>query len=666
MQRGVRYGAIGAGVVAALALVIVLFPWDVLRGPLAAHLSHRLERPVRIAGPLTVHLGFPTRVQVDDLSIGNAAWSDLQPMANARSIVLTFRLRSLFRGTPDTVQLVAPDIVLEKNASGVPNWRFRADGPSEAPKFGTLTVDGGTLRYRDPALRGDLSVAVQSTVREPGSPPALRFDGRGTLRGDRFTIEGEGHGASELREVGDPYQLSFVMHAGSTQIAFDGTVVPASPEDLRGALHLRGPDLSQLYPIVPSPLPWTPPYDLAGDLVHENNRWDFQNIKGTVGSSDLAGNFNIDRSRSRPRPLTTANLSSRKLDYKDLGGFVGLPPGEPERKANTPAQRQESEKRARSTHVLPDRPFDLAKLRDHDVDLEFRGTSVKWNALPLDNLTTHMTLNSGVMRFEPLDFGVADGHVVSHLTLDVTRRHPVAEGTLEIRRVELKRIFPRLASPNGSAGRFGGRARFRATGNSVADMFAGLSGDAAIAMRGGEASTLRLVLTNLDLARAASLLITGDQTAEIRCAVAALHAKDGTLVTDVMVIDTSAELIRGKGSVDFAREQYDLELAADSKQPSLVALRGPVMITGTFQAPIVKPAIGQAIARVGAAVGLGLLAPPLALLPLIDVGDAPDADCRALYAEAKIASDPTAGASDAPKPARAPRKPAAGQVARSQ
>jgi len=310
-------------------------------------------------------------------------------------------------------------------------------------------------------------------------------------------------------------------------------------------------------------------------------------------------------------------------------------------------------------------PFDLAKLRDHDVDLEFRGTSVKWNALPLDNLTTHMTLGSGVMRFEPLDFGVADGHVVSHLTLDVTKRQPLAEGTLEIRRVELKRIFPKLASPNGSAGRFGGRARFRATGDSVAGMFAGVSGEAAIAMRGGEASTLRLVLTNLDLARAASLLITGDQTAEIRCAVAALHAKDGTLVPDVMVIDTSAELIRGKGSVDFAREQYDLELAADSKQPSLVALRGPVMITGTFKAPIVKPAIGQAIARVGAAVGLGLLAPPLALLPLIDVGDAPDADCRALYAEAKIASDPTARASDARKPTRATRKPA-GQVARSQ
>ena len=29
-------------------------------------------------------------------------------------------------------------------------------------------------------------------------------------------------------------------------------------------------------------------------------------------------------------------------------------------------------------------------------------------------------------------------------------------------------------------------------------------------------------------------------------------------------------------------------------------------------------------------------APPLALLPLIDLGDAPDADCRALYAKTRV------------------------------
>jgi hypothetical protein len=39
--------------------------------------------------------------------------------------------------------------------------------------------------------------------------------------------------------------------------------------------------------------------------------------------------------------------------------------------------------------------------------------------------------------------------------------------------------------------------------------------------------------------------------------------------------------------------------------------------------------------RIGAAIGLGAIAPPLALLPLIDFGGAPDADCRSLMQEAR-------------------------------
>ena len=38
----------------------------------------------------------------------------------------------------------------------------------------------------------------------------------------------------------------------------------------------------------------------------------------------------------------------------------------------------------------------------------------------------------------------------------------------------------------------------------------------------------------------------------------------------------------------------------------------------------------------GAAIGLGAIAPPLALLPLIDFGGAPDADCRNLVQEARM------------------------------
>ena len=647
--RARRATLIGLAVVTILVLVVVFFPWNLLRGTVASIASERLNRPVTI-GRLAVNLGFTTRAQLDGVTLGNAAWSKTQPMGTFPSIVFTFRVPSLLRMSPDTTRIVEPNVLLERDAAGDANWRFDGAGERAGAAIGVIDIDRGVVRYRDAILPASVDVTLQTVPATANAPQTLQFGGKGTLRNEPFVIEGKSQGLAELRDVDTPYHLVLNARAGRTTVAFDGTVVPSQLENVKGALHLKGPDLSQLYPIVPSPLPWTPPYDLTGDLTHANAQWIFRGIKGTVGDSDLAGDFTIDVSSKRA--ATIADLASRKFNYKDLGGFIGLPPGEPTRVARTPAQKKEAQKRAATDRVLPDKPFELVKLREHDVDVRFKGHSVKWGAIPIDNLVTHLILKDGVMRFEPLDFGIADGHVVSNITLDVTKRVPSAVAKIEARNVELKRIFPQLASPNGSAGRFGARAQFRAQGNSTADLLASAEGEAAAAMRGGEASTLQLVLTNIDLARAAQLLIGGDETATIHCAVAALHAKNGVMTPDLLVIDTSAELITGSGSIDFREETYDLHLKANSKKPSILALKGPVVIGGTFKAPAIRPEIGPLVARIGASVGLGVLAGPLALLPLIDLGDAPDADCRSLYQDARVQTGTTERIARQPKPAK--------------
>jgi len=142
-------------------------------------------------------------------------------------------------------------------------------------------------------------------------------------------------------------------------------------------------------------------------------------------------------------------------------------------------------------------------------------------------------------------------------------------------------------------------------------------------------------LTNLDLARAAQLLLKGDEKAAIRCVVADFVAEDGRLAAKTLVIDTDAEKIVGGGNIDFAKERYDLTLNAESKRPSLLALRGPIVVDGSFSAPQVHPAVGPLAARIASSVALGALNPLAALLPLIDTGGSKDADCRGLMQEAK-------------------------------
>lgn len=631
-NRSLRYGVFIGSAVVAVVLLVLFFPWNVLRGPLAGYATARFDRPVAIDGDLDVDLGWTTRMQIDGVSIANVPWSTEQPMVSAKRVVLWFTPEALLRGQPVKAQFVEMNVLFQKSADGNDNWHFGKGDPM--PRIGNIDVERGVVRYRDAKVRADLTVALQSVADAGENRPTLRFNGQGTLRGETVRLEGTSVGLAQLQDINDPYRLTLKAHAGRTSVNFDGTIVPSDTENVRGTLRLQGPDLSKLYPIVPAPLPWTPPYTLTGELTHTKYLWDFRRMRGTVGESDLKGDVRIDV--SKPRSMMTADLTSARFDSKDLGGFVGLPPGEPAQRAQTPEQQQEERRRALSYRVLPDKPLELEKLRAHDADVKFRGTSVKWDAIPMDNLVAHLKLKDGVLRFAPLDFGIADGHVIANVAVDVTRNVAHAQGEFEARNVELKRIFPKLASPQGTAGRFGGRAHFKTQGNTVAAMLAAVDGDAAIIMRGGEASTLQLVLTNLDLARAAELLLRGDETAEVRCAVAALHAQRGVMTPELFVIDTSAVVITGEGAVDFRDEKYEMTLRAKSKRPSLLALRGPIVIRGTFKAPVVGPAAGPVAARVGVAAGLGALAPPLALLPLIDFGGASDVDCRALVEQARI------------------------------
>ena len=167
-------------------------------------------------------------------------------------------------------------------------------------------------------------------------------------------------------------------------------------------------------------------------------------------------------------------------------------------------------------------------------------------------------------------------------------------------------------------------------------MLTSSSGEVALSSEGGDASALAVVLTNLDLARAVPLLLGGDKNAPIRCMVADVIAENGKMTPRTLVMDTDAEKIVGEGSVDFVNERYDLKLSAQSKKPSVFALRGPILVDGSFKSPNLHPATGPIAALAGASVALGVLATPFAaVLPLVDPGGATNADCPALMQEAQ-------------------------------
>jgi uncharacterized protein involved in outer membrane biogenesis len=643
----------------AAPIALLLIDANILRAPAARYLSATLDRHVAINGDLRVRLFKHPRVEVNGVVIDNAEWGSRPQMLQLEHGAVQIRLLPLLAGRVviPRVELIKPDLLLEVNEDGTPNWQFgrkrpepaEPSGPVNLPEIGSLSIHEGRVQFRDPAAKSDVALELDSSADADSN---IRFAGHGSLRARDFELDGRADSLLELSEAGKPYRLKVKARAGDTRAMFDGTLVPLKLETIDGRLELSGKDLSKLYPLVPVALPWTSSYRISGHFLRKGNKFALEDFKGVVGGSDVGGKASLDLTRKKP--FFSADVTSQRLDYKDLAGFLGAPP--PSKGERRPVDQERQRDVQQTTgKALPLKPYDLTRLRVLDADVRFKAASILSGDLPLDNMITHVKLDDATLTLDPLDFGVAGGHVTSKVTLDARSDVIATKLQATVRNLEAKALLPALKRDSGSAGKIGGRAQITAKGNSIAAMAGSANGEVALIMSQGRASTLTLVLVNLDLANAARYLIRGDPNAPVHCGVVIAELQNGVAVPRTFVVDSTEEKITGEGTVDLKQEQYDLRLKAQSKRVSLVALRGPIRVGGTFKHPQVRPETGPLVARVGAAVALGIVATPLAaLIPLVDLGTAKGANCSALIGEAEQTARKIPAQPPAPDPGKRP------------
>ena len=381
---------IGAAALAVL-IAILLFDWNMLRGQAARYVSEKIGRNFAIHGDLHVTLSRVPLVEMHDVVLGNASWGTQPRMAEVARLVLRIDLGGLFKGRVvlPYLELNEPILLLETNAENVGNWQFspsRRNGGA-APTIGELRINKGRVGYRPSDRQTAINVAVSSD--QANDKSVIRFSGEGFLRNEPFNLEGHGANLLSLTQGGSSYRMNVRARAGSTQASFDGTFVPFKLESIDGQLKLSGKDLSHLYPMIPVALPWTPPYSIAGRLIRDGDKWSLQKFSGKIGASDLSGDFSVDRGGKRPAVIAT--MVSRRLNYKDLGGFVGVAPGG-ETARRTPEQARQEAKQAASGRVFSSQPYNLERLRAGDADVRFRGEQVVAGDWPLDNLSSHLKL----------------------------------------------------------------------------------------------------------------------------------------------------------------------------------------------------------------------------------------------------------------------------------
>ena len=634
-------GIVFASLAATVVVAVLIWDWNWFRDRVAAAGSEATGRQFLIDGDISVDLGWTSSVRVEGIRLSNADWAQEPDMVSIAAVDFDIEILELLRGRVvlPHLHLTKPEIRLERSKDGAPNWEMGPsmgaaaveatvpDDRSEFPVIGRLRIDDGTLGYAAPADQIALEAKVSTATGEGGEgTEEVRLEGDGSFAKAPFNLRLRAGSLLALRESDNPYPIDLYAKIGRTTIKAVGTA--ADPLTLTGPdfrLSLEGADMADLFPIFRIPLPETPAYSISGHLVKPEDTWRFENFKGKMGDSDLAGT--LAYTPREERPYIQADVVSERLDFADLAGFIGA---DPEADKKKPAKQ---ERRAKPGRVLPDTPVDLTRLRAADMDVRFRGKRIRYPSLPIDSLDMHVKLQDGRLTVEPLQFGIAKGSAAGSLVLDGRKDLPRVSTKLTLEKLDLKQFFSG-ESAAVTSGRFAGRIDLAGSGRSVADILGNADGEVVATMAGGRFSGLFMELAGIDVAEALPML-GSDNAVEIRCIIADFAAKDGTLTSRAFVIDTSDTLVDAEATIDLETEALNVRALAHPKDPSPFAGRTPITVGGTFADPSVGIDPSGLIARGAAAVALGVLLTPLAaIIPFLELGLGEDSDCGGLIAEA--------------------------------
>ncbi|MET0580895.1 MAG: AsmA family protein [Pseudoxanthomonas sp.] len=635
-RRPSRRTSIALGVVAlALIVFFILFDWNWFKGPVERLVQAKTGRQFHIGGDLDVDLGRTTTIRGDALTFGNASWSKEPTMATADRAefdieVFPFLFQRQTR-IPE-IRLDKPVLRLETGPDGKGNWDF-GDSAGEPIRFRKIWIDDGRLQFFNAPKKTDIDISVNSAQpkREDAAPP-IDIKGKGRWIGNPFNISGRAESPFELSNSDEPYRIDLRADAGPTRAHARGNLI--NPFQLRVfnlQLALSGQDLEDLYPLIGIATPSTPPYKLDGRLIRKNDVWRYQDFKGVVGDSDLGGTATV--TVGRKRPLLEANLVSRRLDLDDLAGFLGAPPQSGGGESTNPEQKAQSRQLAVDARVLPDTPYDLTKLRAMDADVRLKAHRINAPSLPLDDMDAHLKLNAGILELAPLNFGVAGGDIRSTIRMDARESVIRTRAQVSARRLDLSKLFPDVQLTKDAVGLVGGDMAVAGTGNSIAAMLGSADGDIALGMGRGRISNLLMELAGLDIAEALKFLITKDKQVPIRCAFGDFAVKNGVMDARALAFDSEDTIIVGDGTISLKDETLDLELRPRPKDRSILALRSPLVVGGTFKDPSFRPDFKRLGLRGAVALALGTIAPPAALLATLELGPGKDSSCGGKYAK---------------------------------
>lgn len=285
MPRFLRLGLIAVGAIIVLAvgagaIFLAQFDPDSLKPRIQEAVKRATGRDLQLNGAIGLKFSLSPAVHIADVVFANPPGFSRPAMATLEALDLQPALIPLLSGRfqIDRLVLIHPDILLETDAAGHPNWEMQAEAPSAAPapdsaardapksrtvvSIDTVRIQDGLLAYRDDRTKVVTTLAVPKLEAIAASPDApVHLDMDATYDATPFNLAGDAGPLTRLQDPAatSPWPVNLVLTAAGARLSADGTLTrPTQGKGYDLTVHGTVPDLAALTPLlrgfVPPPL----------------------------------------------------------------------------------------------------------------------------------------------------------------------------------------------------------------------------------------------------------------------------------------------------------------------------------------------------------------------------------------------------------------------------
>jgi uncharacterized protein involved in outer membrane biogenesis len=615
--RGFAF-VIGLIVILLAIIALVRFKIDLSpqRGAVAELLGEALGRPVAITGPIDLATSLWPAISVHGVRIGNPHGFDDIDFASLKLARLELGLLPLVFGNVHVrdITLTGLAVNLRENQAQQVNWRFRPTDtedapPAEADQAGgrledyeltgaslvldDLVVEQVTVSYQDSEMEAPHEFELTRLVGQAreGKPMALDFDGHLLQHPFQGRIS-----LASLEEflVENRTWLEFELGIASTDLTLVGDLdVTSADPSARMDLGISGASLDSLNSLTGLDLPPLEDYAMTARMSLDGDQAALDDFMLRIGSSEFRGSVSIVEKAKREQVV--ARLTASRLQLSDFGLEAWSPeptpdseketlttdqtPGTAEDPAASPAlvSADEMTAHAEALTELLSPEF----LTSRDMRLELEVDEVLDGEDRLGNGQLVATLEKGRITLDPLMLGLPGGEF--NLALSIKPGHEATDASLRVfaNNFDFGLVVRRADPESDMGGHFSLDIDLKTRASSLAQLFENANGHFDIAAR---PVNLQAGIVDLWAVNLLSAIVTNSskEPSQINCAIGRLLLRDGILLPETFVIDTTKIRICGKGQADFHTREFAFSIAPRAKRPEFFSLATPFKMNGSF------------------------------------------------------------------------------------